>query len=84
MIKVFVNVHRAPHLLRCQGLEVRKVRHRPLRPVSAPACKQIQENLHGLIEKLPIPLITANIYKFFTTTGAGGAASRCCYNFFNM
>ncbi len=36
-----------------QTLEVRVVCLRVFRLVSAPACKQIQENLHGLIGKLP-------------------------------
>ena len=40
-----VSVHSQAH-------EVRVVRLRVLRLVSAPACRQIQENLHGLIEKL--------------------------------
>ncbi len=47
-----VSAHRIPHLRHCQTLEVQEVRLRVLRLVSAALCEQIQENLHGLIEKL--------------------------------
>ena len=53
-----VTAYRILHLLRrsltltCQALEVQEVRLRALRLVSAAPCKQLQENLHGLIEKL--------------------------------
>ncbi len=51
---ILVSAHRIPHILRCQTLEVQEVRLRVLRLVSAASCKQILENLHRLIEKLPI------------------------------
>ena len=47
-----VSAHRVPYLRRWQTLEVRVVRLCVLCFVSAAPCKQIQENLHGLIEKL--------------------------------
>ena len=57
----YVSAHRQAHLRRCQALEVCVVRLRALCLVSAPACKQIQENLHGFIEELRSYRIRAEI-----------------------
>ncbi len=52
---------------RDQMLEVQEVRLRVLRLVFAVPCKQIPENLHGLIEKLRIFYMCPRIEPFLMT-----------------
>jgi hypothetical protein len=42
LFKVWVSVHRTPHLLCCRALEVQEVRLRTLRLASAALCKRLQ------------------------------------------
>ena len=63
-----VSAYRVPHLPRRQTLEVQDVACASSGPVPAAPCKQIQEYLHGLIEKLEwLRIFFAYKYIFYYT-----------------